>query len=137
MLFLIAVPDFCAISTISLESSTVSLTIIEELSENAREAVENVQDSMNAVKHQNELIGSATVEFEGVGDNIGVLTTNISTVDSKIGGLADANDTICSFGYSLAKSSRLLISIIPLLLIPSLYIYLLNTSARLLICIKI
>lgn len=69
-------------------------TIIEELSENAREAVENVQDSMNAVKHQNELIGSATVEFEGVGDNIGVLTTNISTVDSKIGGLADANDTI-------------------------------------------
>lgn len=68
--------------------------IIGELNENASEAVENVQNSIDAVSHQNELIQSATDDFEEVGGNIGVLTSNISAIDSKIGELASSNDTI-------------------------------------------
>ncbi|MEG0806093.1 MAG: methyl-accepting chemotaxis protein [Lachnospiraceae bacterium] len=81
-------------------------TLIMDLNTNANGATENVEKSINAATKQNELILSATDNFEGMRKDILHLTENIDLVDQKVSSLAESNDSIVENITQLSASSE-------------------------------
>lgn len=69
-------------------------TIIEELNQNAIEASNNVQDSIQSTDDQGGLITSASNNFEKINENVLGLTKNIDEIDHMLSELSKANDNI-------------------------------------------
>ncbi len=68
--------------------------ILEELSENASEAVQVVAQSAEAADRQDSLIGQAVETFEKMNVNVNELTGNIEEIDSMLSNLSEANNQI-------------------------------------------
>ena len=68
--------------------------ILEELSLNAVEASEAVEQSVNATEVQDQMIEQVSKSFEELNDNVGGLITEIENIDSLLNNLSDANNHI-------------------------------------------
>ncbi len=69
-------------------------SILDELSENAEQAVGAVAQSMEATNQQDELINKAAESFEEMNANVKELTDNIEEIDSMLTSLSEANNQI-------------------------------------------
>lgn len=69
-------------------------TILDELSENAEQAVGVVAQSVEAANQQDELINKAAGSIEAMDTNVNQLTANIEEIDRMLTGLSEANNQI-------------------------------------------
>ena len=75
------------------ETENIS-TILGQLSDNAKKAVEVVAESAEAANQQDELIGKAVDTFDKMNNEVIELTENISEIDQMLGELSEANNQI-------------------------------------------
>ena len=68
--------------------------ILEELSMNAEEASEAVEQSVNATAVQDQMIEQVSKSFEELNQNVGGLITEIENIDGLLNDLSDANNHI-------------------------------------------
>ena len=68
--------------------------ILEELSLNAEEASDAVEQSVNAASVQDEMIEQVSKSFGELNDNVGGLITEIENIDELLNNLSDANNQI-------------------------------------------
>ena len=68
--------------------------ILDELSQNAEQAVGAVAQSVEATNQQDELINKAVESFEAMNANVNELTENIEEIDSMLSNLSEANNQI-------------------------------------------
>lgn len=69
-------------------------TIIEELNSNAEATTAAVKESIVATNHQGELIATASGSFEKINTDVGTLLQEIDAIDTMLGSLSNANNTI-------------------------------------------
>ena len=68
--------------------------ILDELSQNAEQAVGAVAQSVEATNQQDELINKAVESFEAMNANVNELTENIEEIDSMLSNLSETNNQI-------------------------------------------
>ena len=68
--------------------------ILEELSLNAEEASDAVEQSVNATEVQDQMIEQVSRSFEELNDNVSGLITEIDNIDGLLNDLSDANNHI-------------------------------------------
>lgn len=68
--------------------------ILEELSQNAKEAAETVERSVEATNVQDEMIEKVSMSFEEMSQNVDGLISEIESIDELLGSLSEANNQI-------------------------------------------
>ncbi len=68
--------------------------ILDELSQNAQEAADAVERSMEAASDQDEMIEKVSMSFEEMSNNVDGLITEIESIDSMLASLSEANNQI-------------------------------------------
>ncbi|SFR80122.1 methyl-accepting chemotaxis protein [Anaeromicropila populeti] len=87
--------------------STESIAkIIEELYDNAEDASQTVQHSIDSSQKQSEMIVEASNSFEKVTQNVKTLIEDISSIDTMLVNLADANNKIVDNISQLSATSE-------------------------------
>lgn len=79
--------------------------IVEELNENALESTDIVQQSIEAMKAQNEKVAEVSDGFRGVQKHIITLTERVENINEKIENLVYSNNTIIENINQLSDSS--------------------------------
>ncbi len=75
------------------ETETIA-SILDELSENAEQAVNAVAQSVEATNQQDELINKAAESFDEMNENVNELTQDIQEIDNMLANLSEANNHI-------------------------------------------
>ena len=68
--------------------------ILDELSQNAKEAAETVERSVEATNVQDEMIEKVSMSFEEMSQNVDGLIAEIENIDGLLGSLSEANNQI-------------------------------------------
>lgn len=68
--------------------------ILDELSQNAKEAAETVERSVEATNVQDEMIEKVSMSFEEMSQNVNGLIAEIENIDGLLGSLSEANNQI-------------------------------------------
>ncbi len=76
-----------------LETENIA-RILEELSQNAKEAADTVERSVEATSVQDEMIEKVSMSFEEMNQNVNGLITEIENIDGLLGNLSEANNQI-------------------------------------------
>ncbi len=89
------------------KQSTEQITsIVDELNVNADEVMKSVESSLEATESQNQRIVEASDSFEVLNANMGVLISDINTLDQKIGELSESNATIVNNIEQLSAATQ-------------------------------
>lgn len=80
--------------------------ILDELSQNAKEAAETVERSVDATNVQDEMIEKVSMSFEEMSQNVDGLITEIQNIDGLLGSLSEANNQIVENITSLSATTE-------------------------------